>query len=45
MLDRSEFNEMRLRLPRAACRDVQAPASLASEGLRKLEQRLAEKLA
>lgn len=74
MLDRNEFNEMRLRLPRAARRDVRAapeghvglvaqafvgeetgtplsvvydsvPASLASEGLRKLEQRLAAKLA
>ena len=74
VLDRVDFNEMRLRLPRAARRDVQAapeghvglvaqafvgeesgtplsvvydsvPRSLASEGLRRLEQRLAERLA
>jgi hypothetical protein len=73
VLDRSDFNEIRMRLPRAVRRDVQAvpeghvglvaqamvgeeedlplavlydnaPALLATAGMRKLEQRLTELL-
>lgn len=73
VLDRRDFNEIRMRLPRAVRRDVEvapeghvglvaqaivgeqgdlplavlydnAPASVATEGVRKLEQRLTELL-
>ncbi len=73
VLDRDDFNEIRMRLPRAVRRDVEsapeghvglvaqamvgeqedvplvalydnAPARLATEGIRKLEQRLTELL-